>query len=48
VQLEPFWWLVLLEVALAIPTLLSLVFVPAPYGRHQRKGWGPTMPARMG
>lgn len=40
--------LVLLEIALAIPTFLALLFLPAPYGRHERKGWGPTLPARLG
>jgi len=48
VHLDTFGWLVLLEIALAVPTLLSLLFIPAPYGRHQRKGWGPTLPARVG
>jgi 3-oxo-5-alpha-steroid 4-dehydrogenase 1 len=26
--------------------LLLLLYVPAPYGRHARGGWGPTMPTR--
>ena len=40
--------LVLLEMALAVPTFLSLLFVPAPYGRYTRSGFGPTLPARLG
>jgi len=44
----PYRALVILEFALAVPTLLSLTFVPAPYGRHARGGWGPSVPARLG
>ncbi len=47
-RLDTYGWLVLLQIALAVPTLLSLFFIPAPYGRHERKGWGPTIPARIG
>jgi 3-oxo-5-alpha-steroid 4-dehydrogenase 1 len=48
VTLSGYGILVLVEIALAIPTFLSLVFIPAPYGRHARTGWGPTLPARLG
>lgn len=44
----PYRTLVLLELALAVPTLLSLWRVTAPYGRHARRGWGPAVPARLG
>lgn len=38
-------WVVLAFSALVLPVLL---FIPAPYGRHLRAGWGPTMPAKLG
>ena len=33
---------------LAVVTLAALVFIAAPYGRHVRGGWGPTLPSRVG
>jgi protein-S-isoprenylcysteine O-methyltransferase Ste14 len=44
----PYLWLVLLELALAVATVMGLKFLTAPYGRHGRPGWGPTVPARVG
>jgi 3-oxo-5-alpha-steroid 4-dehydrogenase 1 len=41
-------YLVLLELALAVATVIGLRFITAPYGRHGRGGWGPTVPARVG
>jgi 3-oxo-5-alpha-steroid 4-dehydrogenase 1 len=40
--------LVLLEFGLAVLTFVGLRFITAPYGRHGRAGWGPTVPARIG
>jgi 3-oxo-5-alpha-steroid 4-dehydrogenase 1 len=40
-------WLVLTEFVLAILTFLSLLFITAPYGRHAREGWGPTLSPRV-
>ena len=40
--------LLLGSLAVAALTAIILVFVAAPYGRHQRKGWGPTMDDRLG
>ncbi|NQV05305.1 DUF1295 domain-containing protein [bacterium] len=37
-------WLTGLVIALAVVTFVLLVFVPAPYGRHTRAGWGPGLP----
>src|ERR1700710_2437817 len=44
----PYRWFVFLEVALAVVTFVALCFIVAPYGRHARTGWGPTVPARVG
>lgn len=35
-------------IGLAVPTLAVLLWISAPYGRHERRGWGPTWPARLG
>lgn len=32
--------------ALAVPTFVALFFTTAPYGRHVRSGWGPTLSSR--
>jgi 3-oxo-5-alpha-steroid 4-dehydrogenase 1 len=44
----PYRLLVLLEFVLALLTVVGLRFIVAPYGRHGRSGWGPTVPARVG
>ena len=36
------------EISLAAAAFVLLFFVSAPYGRHDRKGWGPTMPNAVG
>jgi protein-S-isoprenylcysteine O-methyltransferase Ste14 len=38
-------WVVLV---LALLTALAVSFIPAPYGRHIRPGWGPTCRRRIG
>lgn len=43
-----FGWLVALEFVLAGATVLALRWIKAPYGRHLRAGWGPTVPNRVG
>jgi len=40
--------LVVVMLALALVTFVALRFIVAPYGRHARKGWGPTLPDRVG
>lgn len=42
------FWLTLVEIGVAIPTLVVLLWISAPYGRHTRDGWGPTIPSRVG
>ena len=32
--------------AASVAVLVTLFFVPAPYGRYQRRGWGPSISAR--
>jgi hypothetical protein len=34
--------------ALSLLSFVVLMFVPAPYGRHIRAGWGPLISARVG
>lgn len=36
-------WLIL-----AVLSFVALQFISAPYGRHERSGWGPTVPNRIG
>ncbi len=39
---------VLVWIALALALMPIQVRITAPYGRHLRRGWGPTVPARLG
>jgi 3-oxo-5-alpha-steroid 4-dehydrogenase 1 len=47
---EPVFFNALLTawLGLAIFACLTLLWVSAPYGRHFRQGWGPTIPNRLG
>ena len=38
----------LVLLALSLLSFVVLMFVPAPYGRHVRAGWGPLVSARVG
>lgn len=35
-------------IGIGIPIFLYLLFITAPYGRHQRPGWGPVLPEKIG
>ncbi len=37
-----------ISAAAALGVFVSLYFTAAPYGRHTRSGWGPTVPSRLG
>ncbi|MEZ4454616.1 MAG: DUF1295 domain-containing protein [Nannocystaceae bacterium] len=39
-------WLALAVIVSAIVTMIALIVVTAPYGRHRRGGWGPEMNTR--
>jgi protein-S-isoprenylcysteine O-methyltransferase Ste14 len=41
-------WLSIAEIGLAAITALALLFIDAPYGRHNRAGWGPQIPNALG
>lgn len=43
-----FFWSIVGWMGVAVVTFIILQFTSAPYGRHVRAGWGPTLPNRLG
>jgi len=41
-------WLIVTAFVLAVGVFVALFFIAAPYGRHSRSGWGPTLNDRLG
>ena len=39
------WWAMM---GLSVVTCVSLFVITAPYGRHNRAGWGPSVPSTVG
>ena len=44
---EWFDWVVAGVFLAGVITAVSVLLISAPYGRHMRSGWGPSMPARL-
>ena len=47
-EAQLFGGLIVAVYAMGAASFLALLLVPAPYGRHARRGWGPTIPNRAG
>jgi len=47
-ELQVHNYLVLTAFASAVPTFIALLWMTAPYGRHVRPGWEPTVPFALG
>lgn len=45
-EAELYHWLLWSWIGLAVCVFVALQWISAPYGRHQRKGWGPSLSQR--
>ncbi|MFZ5858551.1 MAG: DUF1295 domain-containing protein [Chloroflexota bacterium] len=47
-ELTAFRTILILSFTVAVGIFIALFFVSAPYGRHARRGWGPSLPNWLG
>ena len=48
IEQELYPWLITGGIVTALIIFVTLLLIPAPYGRHTRQGWGPSTNSRLG